>query len=235
MLFIVYFVVSFIGYRVDKNLGYYALVGIDARNRDIYISHVTNVRNVMRLALDNLGQGTVLSGALNGRATLSRILQMIDVEPALPQPLFLDFGQIEVATSSYLRECVLALRDLIRGRDSHYYPVVANPNEPVRDELLELTRARSDVLMTCELGENETVKQTSILGELEAKQLLTFNLVQKHGETDAGELMREYGEREKVRHTTAWNNRLSALVGLGLIVELRQGRLKRYRPLFQGV
>lgn len=59
--------------------------------------------------------------------------------------------------------------------------------------------------------------------------------MQQRGETDAGELMRAYGKREKVRHATAWNNRLSALASLGLVVEMRSGRLKRYRPLLQGV
>jgi len=59
--------------------------------------------------------------------------------------------------------------------------------------------------------------------------------VQDHGETDAGELMRNHGAREKVKHASAWNNRLSALASLGLVVETRQGRLKRYRPLLKGV
>jgi len=46
--------------------------------------------------------------------------------------------------------------------------------------------------------------------------------------------MREYGEREGVKQT-AWNNRLVSLAALGLIVEITQGRAKRYKPLFEGV
>jgi hypothetical protein len=181
------------------------------------------------------GKGQVLAGALNGKETLGRLLQMVTVEPEMPEPLFLDFQGIEAATASYLRESIVALRKVIRGRDSHYYPVIANPNEAVSDELVELARARGDVFLTCALAGDGTVSQTTIVGDLEAKQLLTFDLVQQHGEIDAGELMREYGSREKVRHATAWNNRLSALASLGLVVEMRQGRLKRYRPLFQGM
>ena len=94
--------------------------------------------------------------------------------------------------------------------------------------------ASGDVFMTCAVAEDGTVSRAAVTGELEAKQLLTFKLVQEHGETDAGVLMREYGE-SKVRHATAWNNRLASLAALGLIVEMRQGRLKRYRPLFEGV
>jgi hypothetical protein len=44
--------------------------------------------------------------------------------------------------------------------------------------------------------------------------------------------MRDYGESEKTKVQTAWNNRLASLAGLGLVVELSQGRAKRYRSLF---
>jgi hypothetical protein len=185
--------------------------------------------------MKDAGNGAVLSGALNGRSALGRLLALSAAESSEPEPVFLDFQGVEVATASYLRECVLAFRHAIRGRDSHYYPVIANPNESVRDELLELARARGDVFMTCALAEDGTVSRAALIGYLEEKQLLTFRLVQQLGETDAGELMRAYGKREKVRHATAWNNRLSALASLGLVVEMRRGRLKRYRPLFEGV
>lgn len=188
----------------------------------------------MRINMRQVGTGEVLAGALSGRSALGHLLQLTAAEPAEPKTIFLDFEGVEVATASYLRESVVAFRDVIRGRDSLYYPVIANPKEAVRDELHELARARGDVFMTCALTDNGTAGQMALVGDLESKQRLTYELVQKHGETDAGELMREYGTREKVRHATAWNNRLSGLASLGLIVEIRQGRLKRYRPLFQG-
>jgi DNA-binding transcriptional ArsR family regulator len=189
----------------------------------------------MKISMKEVGRGAVLAGALNGKAGLGRLLEATAVEPEKSEPLFIDFRGVDVATASYLRESVLALRNMIRGRDSQYYPVIANPNVAIRDELLELARTRGDVFMTCELAEDGKVRRPALVGDLEAKQRLTFDLVSRHGETDAGELMREYGKREKTRHATAWNNRLSALASLGLIVEQREGRLKRYRPLFQGV
>lgn len=188
----------------------------------------------MKIDMVQMAKTDVLAGALSGRAALTRLLELVAAEPAAPELVFLDFQNIQVATASYLRECTVALRDVIRGRDSLYYPVVANPNQEVRDELLELARTRGDVFMTCALASDGTASQPSLVGDLEAKQLLTFTLVQQHGATDAGELMREHGKNDNVRHATAWNNRLSALARLGLIVETRQGRLRRYRPLFQG-
>jgi hypothetical protein len=185
--------------------------------------------------MKQVGKGGVLAGALNGRSALGRLLELVRCEPETPELVFLDFSGVEAATASYLRECVAGFRDLIRGRDSLYYPVIANPNEAVRDEFLELARARGEIFMTCFLTKDGKVSRPTLVGDLEAKQQLTLKLVQDRGETDAGELMREYGKHEKVRHATAWNNRLSALASLGLVVEMRQGRLKRYRPLFQGV
>jgi hypothetical protein len=189
----------------------------------------------MIIDMREVGKGRVLAGALKGKTALGRLLQMVGAEPAAPKPLFLDFKGIDVATASYLRESVVALRNMIRGRDSYYYPVIANPNEAVRDELFELARARGDVFMSCALGKDGKVNRIALIGDLEEKQKQTFELVHAHGETDAGELMRQYGEREKVRHATAWNNRLSALASAGLVMEMRHGRLKRYRPLFHGV
>ena len=189
----------------------------------------------MKIDLRDLCDSAVLAGALNGRATLNRLLAESTSEPSGPEPVFLDFSGIDVATASFLRESVLAFRDIVRGRRSQFYPVVANASEVVRDELMELLRPRGDVLMTCILSGGGAVVEASPMGELDPKQRLTFDLVHTHGETDAGALMREYGKSEGVRHTTAWNNRLASLAALGLVIEQSQGRAKRYRPLFEGV
>jgi hypothetical protein len=184
----------------------------------------------MRLILKDIAQTDVLSGALNGKSLLMRLLEATMSEPAEPEPLFLDFSGIEVATASYLREAILALRDIVRRRRSTLYPVVANPNQSVRDELLELANSRGDVLMTCVLDEHGAVISTTPIGNLDPKQRMTFEVVSERGETDAGELMRDNGDG--LRHATAWNNRLASLASMGLIIEISRGRSKRYRPLF---
>jgi hypothetical protein len=84
--------------------------------------------------------------------------------------------------------------------------------------------------MTCEVSDDGVVTSTAPIGNLDPKQKITFDVVSQRGETDAGELMRENGEG--LKHATAWNNRLSSLAAMGLIVEISRGRSKRYRPLF---
>ena len=187
------------------------------------------MRILMRELAD--GDGLVLAGAINGRKTLAKLVERTGREPAVPEPVFLDFTGVEVATASFLRETVLSFRDTVRGRRSNFYPVIANANDLVADELSVLVAPYGDVLMLCSLDENGQAHQPRLAGDLDPKQRVTFDLVRERGETDAAELMREHGKSEGVQQT-AWNNRLASLAGLGLLVELSQGRAKRYRPLF---
>lgn len=188
----------------------------------------------MKICMMEITGSEVLAGALNGRAALNRLLAETTAEPDGPELVFLDFSRVEVATASFLRESVLAFRDIVRGRRSSLYPVIANSNEAVRDELMELLQPRGDVLMACVLADDGAVLEAAPMGDLDPKQRVTFDLVREHGETDAGALMRRYGKSEGLKHTTAWNNRLASLAALGLVVELSQGRAKRYRRLFGG-
>ncbi len=185
----------------------------------------------MQLKLRALAEIPVLSGAQNGRTMLGKLLELSAIEPPAPEPLFLDFAGVYVATGSYLRESVIALRDIIRGRHSRFYPVIANANETVREELLEVLKSRGSAIMGCTLSADGAVTDAAPLGELDPKQGVTFKLVHDNGLTDAARLMRDHGAAEGVRQT-AWNNRLAALAALGLVVELSEGRAKRYRPLF---
>jgi hypothetical protein len=188
----------------------------------------------MRILMRELieGDGRVLAGALSGRRVLAKLMERSSGEPEQPEPVFLDFKDVEVATASFLRESVLAFRDAVRRRRSNLYPVIANAGELVVDELKLLVMAQGTPLMLCSLDKKGRSHEQRLLGELDPKQRVTFDLVQKRGETDAAELMHAYGEMEKTKVQTAWNNRLASLAGLGLVVELSQGRAKRYRSLF---
>lgn len=188
----------------------------------------------MRIVMRDLADGdtNVLAGAPHGRRVLVKLMELTGSEPDVPEPVFLDFSGVNVATASFLRETVFGFRDTVRHRRSNFYPVVANANDLVAGELKILVEQQGDVLMLCLLDERGRPKEPHLVGDLDPKQRITFDLVRQRGETDAAELMREHGKSEKKEvGQTAWNNRLAALAGLGLVVELSQGRAKRYRPL----
>lgn len=187
----------------------------------------------MRIDIGKIGGAAILAGALNGKRMLAQLVASSVQEPLEPEPFFLDFSKVEVATASFLRESVLMLRNIVRSQRSNFYPVVANANSDICDELHELVSGqRSDVLIACALSESGTVSDVSLIGQLEPVQHRTFDLVRKLGETDASELMRAHGATDRTTRTTAWNNRLTSLAFLGLLVEVSQGRTKRYKPLF---
>jgi hypothetical protein len=187
----------------------------------------------MRIHMAKLVGAKVLAGALSGRKVVAKLLELTRQEPLEPDPVFLDFAGVNVATASFLRETVLAYRDAVRRRRSNFYPVIANANDLVEEELKVLVTSDGDVLMLCTLDENNHPHEPRLLGKLDPKQRLTFDLVQQRQETDAAELMRVHGKNEGVQQT-AWNNRLSALASLGVVIELSEGRAKRYRPLLAG-
>ncbi|BCH55352.1 hypothetical protein RvVAR031_29620 [Agrobacterium vitis] len=168
---------------------------------------------------------------MNGRIAFSEIIKSIPDDRGVPQPLFLDFGSINVATASYIRESVFALKLYLRAKSSYYYPVVANANADVWDEVSVIASARNDVIVACNVADDDTVTNIELIGSLDPKQQMTFELVLKFGEVDANYLMDQFGELEKTKSTTAWNNRLASLASRGIIREYTRGRSKFYRPL----
>ncbi|EAT07010.1 hypothetical protein NYF14_16375 [Sphingobium sp. 10 DY56-G10] len=185
----------------------------------------------MILDVAKLAGSEILSGAPSGRHLYAKLVEMLPDEPSGPEPLFLDFRGVQVATASFLRESVIAFRTFVRSRKSNFYPAVANAVTDVIDDLVEVVQPRGDVLMLCTLGLDGEVIRCRRIGTLDPKQQLTFDLVSRHGETTATQLMEI--ERSDVK-VTAWNNRLSSLSSLGLISEQAQGRTKTYKPIFAG-
>lgn len=187
----------------------------------------------MHILMRDLGESEILAGALNGKKVLGKLMERISSEPDDPERVFLDFQGIEVATASFLRECILEFRNTVRRRRSNFYPVVANANETVTEELSILLAPQRDVLLLCTVDDHEIASSPRFAGDLEPKQRITFDLIQKLGKTDAGELMRK--STDDTIGQTAWNNRLTSLARLGIVIELSHGRAKSYRPLLEEV
>jgi hypothetical protein len=190
--------------------------------REIRERRLLDVREVL--------QDDVLAGSESGRDGLLKLVGAAGPDPEKPTLLILDFSGIRIATASYLRESVFALRDLLRVRRSFFYPVIADACSPVRDEIGVLVRLRNDVVLTCMIDRTGNPTCPNLVGALDPKQQQTFDLVQAYGETDARELFDSQAKAEAVGHT-AWNNRLASLASLGLVAEIPRGRTKRFRAL----
>lgn len=186
---------------------------------------------VVKIDVAELAGLSILSGAPSGREFFGKLVASLPAEPDAPEPLFLDFGKIQVATASFLRESILEFRNFVRGRKSNFYPVVANAASDIIDEIFELVQPRGDVIMTCNIGDDGEIVRSRHVGKLDPMQKLTFDLVSAQGVTTAAKLMESQAGDIKA---TAWNNRLASLSNLGLIYEQAQGRAKTYSSIFSG-
>tara|TARA_B000000460_G_scaffold223805_1_gene177090 strand:- start:5977 stop:6552 length:576 start_codon:yes stop_codon:yes gene_type:complete len=168
----------------------------------------------------------ILAGSLKGQTTRVKLCERVK-SCGKGTVLYLNFSGVEVSTGSFLREAVFELRDELRKPRYDGYLIVANATEFVFEDIELLVEKRRDVLVLCDLL--ETPSNYRILGELEAKQQATFDLLCEVGEGDAKAMLKHTDEDVS---RTAWSNRLSSLSQLGLIIEEQRGRLKWYRPLF---
>jgi hypothetical protein len=187
----------------------------------------------LRFQIENLcnaGIG-ILSGAMAGKQLFARLVAEA-VAPAEPEPAFLDFVGVRVATASFLRESVIAFRDYARSTLPNLYPVIANAAEPVAEEITFFMRHRNDALWACNLDDGGAVADVQLLGELDEVQRATFDRVVKLGTATAPALAAS-SEQAPVVGATAWNNRLSGLASLGLLMERRGGKTKIFTPVLR--
>src|SRR3546814_12965751 len=68
---------------------------------------------------------------------------------AQPTLAFLDFAEVDIATGSFLREAVMGFRDFCRNAAGMIYPVVANANAIIEEELATYLRGRNDAIWAC--------------------------------------------------------------------------------------
>lgn len=180
--------------------------------------------------LKMMDERSVLSGGMAGRKLLMALIAATAPADA-PTAAFLDFTGVEVATSSFLREAVLGFRDYARLSLANVYPVAANLEPPVLEELEFFLRTRNDVFWVCDLDETERVNRVRLLGDLDPVQRTTFDTVRELGAVTAPELAARFPDQSI--GPTAWNNRLSGLAAKGLLVERKVGKAKSFSPLLE--
>jgi len=184
------------------------------------------------LLIRSLAKTEILSGVSLGRRVLASLIGQAPTAEG-PSPVFLDFRGVEVATSSFLRESVLAFRDTCAQSMPFLYPVMANLNEAVAEELQFFVNDRSDALWCCDRAPSGKISRLKVLGRsrLEDGQRITLDLVVKLKKVSAPMLHKTDGSIQ----TTAWNNRLNALSSKRLIVEQREGKVKFFSPVLEAL
>jgi hypothetical protein len=187
----------------------------------------------VRISMLKAGSEPVLAGRLSGQRTFVAALEQLPelVEPAL---VVLDFNGVALATSSYLSAVLIPLRDHLRLRRQPGYAIAVNLSEKVREEVDEMLRRSGEVFLTCAMDAGGQISCVELCGKLDEKLEETLKLVTRKRETTAAQLHEESRVLDPVG-ATAWNNRLASLAAKSLVVEILQGRTKRYRPVLEVV
>lgn len=178
-----------------------------------------------------VGGHSVLTGAIRGANLLAKLIPLLK-RGTEPEVLFLNFKGVDVATSSYLQQGIIGIRDYCRKHFPNLYPVIANAGEEIIEELEHLLENLGDALIICKLDARGKASQPKIIGVLEEKQEITLEAVKALKKADARTLLEQNKEKETIV-ITGWNNRLSSLTAKGLLIEVKKGRSKYYQTVLE--
>lgn len=188
--------------------------------------------NKIILPMLSLASDAILAGRLSGKRAFVAALEQLP-EWSKPSLVVVDFNGVDLATSSFLSELLVPLRDHLRlRRTGSGYVVAANLSEKVGEEIEEMLRRSGDAFLTCTTHAGGQIGDVQLCGKLEDKLSETLRLVSARRETTAAQLYEEFRTTDEVG-ATAWNNRLTSLAAKSLVVEILQGRMKKYRPVLE--
>jgi hypothetical protein len=185
----------------------------------------------MRLPMKLYATDGVLAGSIEGQRAFTDLLQKTPAAPTT-EVCFLDFRDVNVATTRFLRDSIVAYRNHARANWPNIYPVAANLEPRVREDLEVILKARGDAFVICCLDQDGRASSVELIGQIDGKQLVALQEVILLGEADAPSLAARADEKVA---PTAWNNRLGALAAKGILIEISSGRSKRYRPVLEGM
>lgn len=219
--------------RIVVNIGEAWPTNLDEQPGFTYLTFISEDCEMIRYPMLTSPSGsTTLAGSAMGRQMLAQLIEKTKpvVEPTLA---FLDFAEVDIATGSFLREAVMGFRDFCRNATGMIYPVVANANATIEEELATYLRGRNDAIWACALDAEGAATAPRILGELDAGQMSTIQLIAQHHPISAPELAKLRPD-DKIG-TTAWNNRLATLSAKGMLKEVRHGKTKLFSPVMETV
>lgn len=186
--------------------------------------------NFRSIQIEKVAGGPVLAGAAAGVAVQGDLLAAIEGGAACPV-FCLDFTGVQCATASFVREAVFGARDAVRRIGLSTQLIVTNASRTVLEEMLLVARSLNTCVVHAVGRDPSKLTHPAILGTLDEAQRETLELVLQLGEATATELTSKAPEVKP----TAWNNRLTSLVGRGVLTESRRDRHKVYRPVLEGL
>lgn len=179
--------------------------------------------NTRHRQLTLVGSDGVAAGSNAGEQERARLLSILSNQPAPvgPEVVYIDFGDIEVATVSWIREAVFALADEARRRWPHFCPAIGACGSDVAEEVEVAAIALSRPIPA---PAHSTAHGIGMFGQLDQVQLQTLQRVSSLGPVSAPDLMNAYPECS----LQAWNNRLRSLSERGLLLTEKRGRERWY-------
>jgi hypothetical protein len=172
----------------------------------------------------------VLAGSNSGRRMFNLLWELAI---ASNDHLFiLDFSEIRVATSSFIREAIIVFRRRTREGLPHLYPVLTNLSAEVEEELLIALNQMGEAFWCFSMDKKGGIRKRRLLGRLDPKLQETLDLIDAGRGFDAVTLWKSTNSTESVG-VTAWNNRLANLSKQGLVFESKVGKQKYFRPLHE--
>lgn len=176
------------------------------------------------VAVAALAGTEVLAGRLAGEEFRARLLE--EVKRTSQGALFvLDFKNVLVTSSFF----VAGFAWLWRSPEvevKELYPVLANLTEESRDDVLLALRETNTKVLEGRFSEDGGLLSLEPV-QLDELERETYELVEKHGEVRANDLVRINPRIS----ATAWNNRLALLHSSRLVRREKEGRQFVYSPV----
>lgn len=171
-----------------------------------------------------------LLGIAAGRASTERLFSSVEASMNAPLTL-LDFQGMELVTASAARESIFKLAAHLAEHGSLL--ICVNANEATLDELTFAATALKQPIVVATLNEDGEIDTPRVIGQLEAVQTKTLQLVGRLGEVDAKTASQAADDQSA--GATGWNNRLSSMASLGLLKERKVGKTKLYSLTVKGL
>ena len=170
-----------------------------------------------------------LAGASAGKAWFQEARSCLESGP--PGWYAIDFKGVKIATVSWLREAVVALKRFSAVLRPDIDLVAVNLSDLVREELAVALEATNNVMIVSDLIADSVVHQPTVLGRLDSALRETLNAIEQLPESDAPILAKV------VPHLglSAANNRLASLEEKGILTSEKRGRKRVYRPVMENL